>query len=241
VNATLLYSHLLAAYLIVGIPIMGLFRHRKAKARMHAGEARAKVRFLRGMVVRQAVNVCLVGALCVFGGVPAWRLGVCAPPSWWLTGSLTAAAALILLVLGLRLRAKSGELRNKLDKLAGALIPDTIAERRWFAMVCIGGGVFEELAYRGFLFFYLSLVFPPINGLEKALVTSLLFGAGHLYQGWKGVLSTGVAGLVMASLYLAGGNLLLPIVAHILANLRVLLIFPSRESPESDRRLRDNL
>lgn len=236
-NAPSLYSHLLAAYILVVIPVMGFFRHRGAKERMQAGDALAKVRFLRELVARQAINICLVCGLWLFGGVPRWKLGACAPPSWWLTGGLTAAAAIFLVVWGLRLRARSGEIRKRLDERAGALIPDSVAERRWFATVCIGGGVFEELAYRGFLFYYLSLVFPAINGAEKAFVTSLLFGAGHIYQGWKGVLSTGVAGLIMASLYLVGGNLLLPIVAHIAANMRVLLIFPPRAVPERNRGL----
>jgi uncharacterized protein len=227
VSAPLLSCHLLAAYLLVMIPVMGCFRHRKVKERMQTGDALAKVRFLRELFVKQVVNICLVGALWRIGGVPGAELGVHPPASWWLTGGLAAAGAIFLVTSGFRLRSKSGEIRPKLEERAAALLPDSMAERRWFAAVCVGGGVFEELAYRGFLFYYLSLVFPPINGLEKALVASLLFGVGHLYQGWKGVLSTGVAGLVMASLYLVSGSLLLPIFSHTLANMRVLLIFPS--------------
>jgi membrane protease YdiL (CAAX protease family) len=227
-TAPLLSCHLLAAYLLAAVPVIGFFRYRKAKERMQTGEATDKVRFLRELVARQLVNTCFVGGLLLFGGVPGGKLGLGAPSSWWRTGVLSAAVAIFLVGSGLRLRAKSGEIRRKLGERAEALIPDSIVERRWFVVVCIGGGIFEELAYRGFLFYYLGLVLPPINGVEKALVTSLLFGVGHLYQGWKGVLSTGMAGLVMASLYLVGGNLLLPVVAHTLANMRALLIFPAR-------------
>ena len=140
---------------------------------------------------------------------------------------------------GVRLWDKSGQIRKRLGERAGALIPDTTEERRWFATVCGGGGLFEELAYRGFFFYYLALVFPPINGVEKALVTSLVFGAGHLYQGAKGVLSTGIAGPIMAALYLVCGNLLLPVVAHIAANMRVLLIFPRPAVLQGNSRLED--
>jgi membrane protease YdiL (CAAX protease family) len=48
---------------------------------------------------------------------------------------------------------------------------------------------------------------------------------GHLYQGWKGVVSTALGGLIIAGLYVLTGNLLVPMVAHATANLRALLIF----------------
>jgi uncharacterized protein len=60
----------------------------------------------------------------------------------------------------------------------------------------------------------------------KIVVSSFLFGMVHFYQGWRGILSASAAGFIMAGLYLLGGNLLLPAVSHIMANMRVLLIFP---------------
>ena len=224
----LLYTHLLALSFVVVIPVMGYFRNRKAKAEVRAGDPRAKVRLLRQLVAKQVIYIGLVSLLWALGGVSARDLGWRAPPSWWLTVGLTGLAAIFFVVSALRLRAKSAKLRQKLDERAGALLPDTMEERRWFAAVCVFGGTFEELAYRGFLFYYLGLLFPSINGVEQVLVTSVLFGTGHLYQGGKGILSTGIAGLVMGALYLVGGNLLLPTVSHILANMRVLLIFPPR-------------
>jgi uncharacterized protein len=220
-----IYMHLLAAYLLLAIPILGYLRFRNAQRRTDTGNSRAKVRTLRMLVVRQAVSICLLSGLWVFGGIPAPRLGLGAPPSWWLTGGLTVAATGFFVVSGIRLRAKAGKLREKLDQRAGVLLPNSMEERRWFAAVCIGGGVFEELAFRGFLFYYLSIVIPHINVLEKILVSALLFGMGHLYQGWKGIASTGAAGFIMGGLYILGGNLLLPVVAHIMGNMRVLLIF----------------
>jgi membrane protease YdiL (CAAX protease family) len=106
-----------------------------------------------------------------------------------------------------------------------ALLPDTPEERRWLAAVSVGAGISEELLFRGFLFYYLTLWFPHIHSLECALVTSLIFGIGHLYQGWKGIVSTGLVGLVMAGLYALTGNLLVPMFVHAATDLRALLIF----------------
>jgi uncharacterized protein len=228
-----IYSHFLAAYLLIITPLFGYFRHRKAKERMQSGDRLAKALLLREVLIRQVINTCLVCGLWIFGGVPGALLGLRAPPSWLLTIGLTVATAIFLVVSALRLRAKSGQIREKLDQRAGALLPDSATERRWFAAICVCGGIYEELAYRGFLFYYLGLVIPQINGVEKGLVTSVLFGLGHLYQGRKGMIATGVAGLIMAAFYLVGGNLLLPVVAHIIGNLRALLIFPSRSTGEN--------
>jgi membrane protease YdiL (CAAX protease family) len=221
-----LYAHLLAIYFFMGIPSLGYIRYRRAQRQITGGnDPRAKVQFLRELVIKQAINIFLVCGLWLYGGVAGPSLGLGAPASWWLTGGLAAATAGILVVSAIRLRGKAGRLREKFDQRAGALLPNSMEERRWFAAVCVGGGIFEELAYRGFLFYYLGMVFPHSNIVEKVVVSALLFGIMHIYQGWRGIASTGAAGLLMAGFYVAGGNLLLPVVAHIIANMRVLLIF----------------
>lgn len=232
-----LYAHLLAIYFLVGISSLGYVRYRRAQRAITGGDPRAKVRFLRQLVVKQTINTLLVCGLWLYGGVSGSSLGLGAPTSWWLTGALTAATAGILVVSAIRLRGNAVRFREKADQRAGALLPNSTEERRWFAAVCVGGGIYEELAYRGFLFYYLGMVFPHSNMVEKVVVSALLFGIVHFYQGWRGIVSTGAAGLLLAGLYVASGNLLLPVVAHIIANMRVLLIFQPEKAraaiPES--------
>ena len=138
----------------------------------------------------------------------------------------------LLIGSGFSLRRGREQILKKL-KRAEALLPFTLDERRWFAAISIGAGISEELLFRGFGFYYLSLWFLHINLLECTLVTSLVFGLGHLYQGWKGILSTGVTGLIMAGLYVLSGNLLLPVVFHAIADYRVLLFFPPQTLPQT--------
>lgn len=225
-----LYAHLLAIYFVVAIPLQAYVRYRRTQRKIAGRDPRAKVRFLRQLVLKQAMNILLVCGLWLSCGVSGPRLGWGAPASWWVTVALTAATTGILVVSAVRLRGKAARLREKADQRAGALLPNSTEERRWFAAVCVCGGISEELAYRGFLFYYLGMVFPHSNLLEKAVVSAVLFGLVHFYQGWRGMVSTGAAGLLLAGLYVASGNLLLPIVAHIVANLRVLLIFPPEKA-----------
>ena len=55
----------------------------------------------------------------------------------------------------------------------------------------------------------------------------MLFGLAHWYQGRLGVLATGAVGAVLTQLYLTTGSLLLPMVLHVLIDLRLLLDRPA--------------
>ncbi len=219
---TVALEHLLALYLIVVGPWLSCILYQKARRRLVAGDPLAKIKMYRATVADQVVSTCVVLGLWRWGGIPATNLGLGAPRSWWLSGALTAVLGGLLLWSGIRLRQKAKKIRKKLKGRLDALFPDTVDEQRWFAAVSIGAGIAEELTYRGFLFYYASLWFPHINSLEKALLTSVIFGVAHIYQGWKSVLPTGLSGLILAGLYLLSGNLLLPIVVHALGDLRAL-------------------
>lgn len=215
-------GHLLAAYLVVVAPLLAYRRVR----RPNAAAPGARVPRYRGLVLRQVLTIAALVGWSVASGLRAARIGLGAPSSWWLSlgGSVVAAAVLVRSALVLRRRA--GELRERMRHRAGSLLlPETNREARWFALVSLCGGFAEELGYRGFLFYYLLLWWPSLNALELVLATSICFGIAHVYQGWRGVAATTIAGLLMGALYVATGNLLLPAVAHILGNMRAVLIF----------------
>lgn len=102
--------------------------------------------------------------------------------------------------------------------------PATRTERRWFAFLCVTAGICEETLYRGFLLHYLH-VFPCTLGLTLALlVSSIIFGLGHLYGGVGGVVGSVLAGFLFGLLFLVTGNLLMPMLLHALLDLRTLLL-----------------
>ena len=53
-----------------------------------------------------------------------------------------------------------------------------------------------------------------------------MFVAGHLYQGWRGMLPVTLAGFGPDHLYLRTGSLLMPILLHALIDLRGLVFTP---------------
>ncbi len=220
-----LLTHLLAVYAILVSPWLGLFWYRKAQKRIQAGDPRARIRLYREVITEQTMTASLVCGLCLFGGIPGKSLGIYAPRSWIVTAALAAVVVALFLRSAIKLRPKAQKVRAKLGGHLAALLPDSLEEQRWFVVLSVGAGISEELVFRGFLFYYLSLYIPHVNNLEKVLLTSLFFGMAHRYQGWPAVAKTGLASVVLAGLYLLTGSLLLPMVVHAMNDMQVPLIF----------------
>jgi membrane protease YdiL (CAAX protease family) len=51
------------------------------------------------------------------------------------------------------------------------------------------------------------------------VVSTIIFGLGHAYQGWKGIGKTSTAGLALALLAVGSGSLFLPILLHAVGDL----------------------
>ncbi len=108
-------------------------------------------------------------------------------------------------------------LRDKLNKVeASEFLPRTEQEARLFILVSISAGICEELLFRGFLIWYFKVF--SVTALAVVL-SSVLFGMAHSYQGWKGGVQTGAIGLVLAFSYVLTGSLWIPILLHIMGDI----------------------
>ncbi len=122
--------------------------------------------------------------------------------------------------------AYAAAIRRGFSTLPGVL-PNTGAERAGFILLSLSAGICEEILFRGFLIRLLNggaLAFPLVGALAAS---SLLFGLGHAYQGFKGVISTTVGGLFMGLLFLLSGNLVFVMVAHALLDMQVVYVLGS--------------
>jgi membrane protease YdiL (CAAX protease family) len=94
---------------------------------------------------------------------------------------------------------------------AGAMMPHTPGERRAFVLVAVTAGICEEILFRGFVMWCCVAWTGPIIGV---VLSSVLFGIGHVYLGANQIARTGLVGLVMAGIVIAGGSLWPAIVLH---------------------------
>jgi uncharacterized protein len=128
-----------------------------------------------------------------------------------------AGAALGFLFLLAQQRSIAALPDDRLDRLRTGLgdvvelLPSTIRERRWFRATAVTAGICEEVLYRGFLIWYVG---HALGAAAAIAISSLVFGAGHIYQGVSGVIKTSVIGLVMAMIYVWSGTLWAPMLIH---------------------------
>src|SRR4029077_13742463 len=101
-------------------------------------------------------------------------------------------------------------LRAKIQPLA-ALIPHTSGEYRLFVPLAVTAGICEEVLFRGYLIWVLQLV---IGLIPAAIVSMVVFGLGHGYQGGKFGFRAAIAGVAMGVLALVTRSLLPGMLLH---------------------------
>ena len=226
----MIVQHVLVIFLVVGTPLWDWYAIPRLKA---STNPRKKVRFYRLIVISSWVCAAIAVATVGFGQVfrsagtevawlnPRVRMGA-------LAMGLIAGMFLAIFVPAV-LALRSEKIRVKAAKAAKKLsfiLPSSGEERRWWWLVCITAGICEEIVYRGFLLHYFQVTAFHLSLTLALVVSSVIFGIGHLYQGVAGGLSTVVIGFVMGILFVMTGNLLLPMVLHAVMDLRVLAILP---------------
>ena len=225
-----------ALFLLVVAPIMGFRRFRRLCEAI-ASDPAARGRFYRKTVVRSwAITI---GALTVIGlltGRTPASIGLRGPTHGRSFVGPTLIGAIVGLGLGailVSLVARTPSGRDTLRKAMGpaaVVLPTTSSERRFFLLVSLTAGVTEELAFRGFLLSFFRWIAPDSSRLTLVLVSGLVFGLAHLYQGPRGMLTTAIVGGLLAEAALASGSLVLVMVIHTALDARWSLL-PGFDTP----------
>lgn len=103
------------------------------------------------------------------------------------------------------------------------LIPEDAFGRVLWVMVSFTAGFCEETAFRGYLMTRLRLVGKFPRWLIPVVVSSVVFGACHAYQGLPGFILLLIYGLMIAILYIRTESLWPCIIAHSIQDLAALL------------------
>jgi membrane protease YdiL (CAAX protease family) len=194
-----------------------LARRELAKLRRDAarGFAHARLRIYRQTIGMEWGLTAVFVAWWLLSGRTLADMGLQFPMAGWQWIALAVSVVATLLFVFYTHRAgrnaKSlAEVRAQLGSLT-AMAPHTPTELRRFTWLSLTAGICEEVLYRGLLMTSLAAV----TGLWPAVVlSSVVFGIGHAYQGKVGVLRTGLVGLVMALVVVFTGSLPLAMVIH---------------------------
>jgi len=242
VSVVTLMQHLLFLFLLVVAPIWDLYYTRKLKRNPSSEQ---KIRYYKTLCtwlwIASALAVVPIGFRPLFTITPSpgeisWLL--LHPSIRHLVEALIAIFVVISVVLPVgtviwkKLTKRPLKYSSAALKSFSYFFPATWTERRWWVFVCITAGVCEETLFRGFMLHYLH-VFPWTLNLTLALlISSVIFGFNHLYQGAGGVAGTAIVGFLFGLLFLLTGDLLLPIIFHSVMDLRMLAILrPPADTP----------
>src|SRR6202140_2579902 len=242
VSVATLMRNVLFLFLLVVAPIWDFYYTRKLKRNPGSEQ---KIRYYKTLCtwlwIASALAVVPIGFRPLFTITPSpgeisWLL--LHPWVRYLVEALIAIFVIISVVLPVgtviwkKLTKRTRKYSSAALKSFSYFFPATWTERRWWVFVSITAGVCEEALFRGFMLHYLH-VFPWTLNLTLALlISSVIFGFNHVYQGAGGVAGTAIVGFLFSLLFLLTGNLLLPILFHGVMDLRLLVLLrPPADTP----------
>jgi membrane protease YdiL (CAAX protease family) len=213
---------LLAGFVAIVLPVWDyLVLWPRLEREFAADPPRARRRLWTAGLIYPWALVLVLAALWVGTERPWSALRLQAPIGW----RLWAATACFLLLLLYYLQAAAAVARDERARASvrgqftgqlGNVLPHTRSDLRWFGAVAVTAGFCEELLYRGFLIWVLA---PWLGWWGAATVALALFAAGHAYQGWSGVVRTGLVGAVFTGLVALFDSLWPAMVLHALVDL----------------------
>jgi len=146
--------------------------------------------------------------------------------SIWPVSPLRLGAGLgLVVVLGLVMRMRNRALIGQPERLerlrpklafAEPMLPHTTEERSAFRFLSMTAGICEEFIFRGFVMWYFAARTGPALAL---LLSSVVFGLGHLYLSPLHVVRTAIVGGILGGLVLATGSLLPAMIIHVLLDI----------------------
>jgi membrane protease YdiL (CAAX protease family) len=183
-----------------------------AKPRVEPAE---RVSLYCSTIAFQWIAAAVAGWRAWAHGFTAAQLGLAVPHRLRLLSITVLGAALIVTLQWLNLRRmgrSASPLRGPLQALAERILPQSKMEMIPFFALAITAGLCEEFLYRGFGMAALSRTGLPTTLV--LVVSSVLFGMAHLYQGRAGFVSTTLLGILLGISRVALGSLVPVAVWH---------------------------
>ena len=205
---------LIFLFLSVILPWRGRARMRHLMA-LTSVSARDRIWLYVSTVLFQWVLTLVIGWRAVARGFSLNELGVTGVRT---TGILLLAVVGALLIgaahwMNLRRMARSNHPAvERLRALGVRLFPRSAPELVFYSMLALTAALCEEFIFRGFVI--AALFHAGLSGLTVVLLSSLMFGVAHLYQGKGGSVGTGILGALFPVTRIAYDSLFPVVVWH---------------------------
>ena len=191
----------------VVVPWRGRLRLRALLAKPDVGSAQ-RISLYASTIAFQWVAVGVAAWRAWAHGFGVGQLGLATnrPLTVIIAAILGAAALATLQWFNLRRMGRAPDrIRGPLKALAERILPQSSRERIPFFALAVTAGICEEFLYRGFAIAALGRAGLP--SWSAVVLSSILFGLAHLYQGRSGLLGTTILGLLFGTARMALGNI----------------------------------
>ncbi len=110
---------------------------------------------------------------------------------------------------------KAKKIRNQFSDVM-YIVPTTMREYKWAIVMSVIVGAFEEVIFRGFLFWKIN---EYMHFIVAIIITNIIFGLCHYGTGLKNTMTAICLGLFWSVIYYLTDSLWLPIFGHILIDM----------------------
>lgn len=212
---------ILLIFFVLGVivPWRGRTKLQHLLAKPHV-EPAERISLYRSTIAFQWVATAVAAWRAWAHGFRAAQLGLAIPEPFTLVIITVIGAALIVTLQRLNLRRMGrspSSLRGRLQALAERILPQSTSELIPFVALSVTAGLCEEFLYRGFAMAVLSRTGLHIGVV--VLLSSVIFGLAHLYQGRAGFVSTMVLGILFGASRAIFGSLIPAIAWHMSVDL----------------------
>jgi membrane protease YdiL (CAAX protease family) len=211
-------DHLLMLIFAVGYPIYSAVDNRRFIREIEAGKKADLAKEYLETSAYQWIGLAFLAAAWLALARPAADLGLMAPGGrgFYVSVGLLALACLFLVISWRSVKKLTADEKAAQVETLGDVVhflPRTPRDHRAFFVVSITAGIVEEIVYRGFFIWYFVHFMPLWSAV---IVSSIVFGLSHEYQGVGGIIRTALVGLLFAVIYVLSGSIWISIIGHAL-------------------------
>lgn len=237
-NFPLWLDHIVAFLFCIAIPLYGAKQRKGFPGVIFSSEQKKQI-YISGSLSLFIMGVVVAIVWLIFQR-PFAEIGLTQPTNlslwWWMP---IAFALIYLADAFLTLSSKKGKdemIENWKNRTP--FLPTKTNELPEYFLMCFSAGVFEEIAYRGFLVTYCWYLFDGLKYQQvlAVAVPAFAFAVAHFYQGTKAVLKIFFLAVFFGYMYVLSGSLLMVMILHFLVDAvgGLLTIKYMKEEKQSD-------
>lgn len=233
-NFFLIIFILILILLIIYYPISGYYEIKRLKNQ--SSNSNEKIKFYHNTIIWAWVPILLIFSLIPLSELSLNDIGIkwvnfdtSTLPKWFLYTSI--GLYIIHLIQNIYSIIVFKYHKKSRDKVAQSIsedhkwfLPINQREKQLWTRVSISAGITEEILYRGYLFFALETIFPSLSIIFILLISTLIFGIGHIYLG-KDVIKSTFIGFLFGVYYIAFDSVFPIIIIHIAQDLVIRDLF----------------